>query len=91
MRGDAVDFVGDLVEEFAHAVDFIERVEHVFRRLFELLDVFDHIVVLVVTVVIGRQGDGLQLLESILLVLAFGAPHLTHLLAIIPDGQCQLV
>ena len=79
LRCDGVDDVLGFLEQFAHAVGFVQWVELFFGHLFELFDELDDVVVLVLARVIDCQFDLFQLFDRVDFVFASCAPNrVTH-------------
>ena len=63
------------IEQFAHAIGFVQWVELFFGHLFELFDELDDVVVLVLSRVINGQFDLFQLFDGVDFVFASCAPN----------------
>jgi hypothetical protein len=72
---DGVDGVLGFLEQFAHAVGFVQWVELFFGHLFELFDELDDVVVLVLARIIYGQFDLFQLFDGVDFVFASCAPN----------------
>jgi len=64
-----------VIEQFAHAVSFVQWVELLLGNLFELFDELDDLTVLVLARVIGVQFDLFQLFNDVNFVFASRAPY----------------
>jgi len=64
-----------VIEQFAHAVSFVQWVELLLGNLFELFDELDDLTVLVLARVIGVQFDLFQLFNGVNFVFASRAPY----------------
>ena len=63
------------IEQFAHAVGFVQWVELLLGHLFELFDELDDVVVLVLAHVINGLFDLFQLFDGVDFVFASCAPN----------------
>ena len=82
---DDVDEVLVPVEQFEHSVFLVQGVEMFLGHLLELLDELDHVVVLILTRVVGVKFDLLELFDGVGLVLR----HALHTASLIALGTCR--
>jgi hypothetical protein len=75
LRCDGVDGVLGFLEQFAHAVGFVQWVELFLGHLFELFNELDDVVVLILARVIDGQFDLFQLFDGVDFVFASCAPN----------------